>query len=43
MYDYQAAKNANIDFVFLSKWTEVNNWENKFLNDSYSDLSELVK
>ncbi len=43
MYDYQAAKNAHIDFIFLSKWTEVNNWEIKFLNDSYSDLSELVK
>ena len=26
-YDFEAAKRANLDFVFLSGWTEVHNWE----------------
>lgn len=26
-YDYQAAIKANLDFVFLSDWTEVKRWE----------------
>ncbi|MDP2548530.1 MULTISPECIES: HAD family hydrolase [unclassified Oceanobacter] len=26
-YDYQAASLANIDFVFLHQWTEVDDWE----------------
>ena len=26
-YDYIAAKNANIQFVFLHKWTEMSEWE----------------
>lgn len=26
-YDYQAARHANLDFVFLSGWTEVDGWE----------------
>lgn len=26
-YDYQAATTANLDFVFLSDWSEVNSWE----------------
>ena len=44
MYDYHVAKNAKIDFVFLSKWTEVNDWKGKFSNNNtYMDLSELVK
>ena len=43
MYDYQVASVAQMDFIFLSKWTEVENWKDKFLNNSCSDLSELVK
>ena len=44
MYDYQAAKNAKIDFIFLSKWTEVNDWKGKFsIINTYMDLSDLVK
>jgi HAD superfamily hydrolase (TIGR01549 family) len=43
MYDYQAASVAQMDFIFLSKWTEVENWKDEFLNNSCSDLSELVK
>ena len=27
MYDYQAAKTAKMDFIFISKWTEVKNWK----------------
>lgn len=27
-YDYQSAQNAEIDFVFLYKWSEVKNWKN---------------
>lgn len=26
-YDYQAAKTAQLDFVFLNEWTEVNDWQ----------------
>ncbi|MDP3609395.1 MAG: HAD family hydrolase [Methylophilus sp.] len=26
-YDYEAASNAGLDFVFLSAWTEVSDWE----------------
>ncbi len=26
-YDYQAAKTAGIDFIFLSGWTEVKDWQ----------------
>ena len=26
-YDYQAAKSAELDFVFLSDWTEVRDWQ----------------
>ena len=42
MYDYQAAKTAKIDFIFLSKWTEVNNWESEFSNNAYLDLTALL-
>ena len=27
MYDYQAAKTAKMDFIFLSNWTEVQDWK----------------
>ena len=26
-YDYQAAKAANVDFIFLSEWSEVSDWK----------------
>ena len=26
-YDYQAASQAGLDFVFLSDWTEVADWQ----------------
>jgi phosphoglycolate phosphatase-like HAD superfamily hydrolase len=42
MYDYQAATTAQMDFIFLSKWTEVEDWEDKFSNNSYIDISSLL-
>ena len=27
MYDYQAANTAKMDFIFISNWTEVKDWE----------------
>lgn len=42
MYDYQSATTAQMDFIFLSKWTEVRNWEDKFSNNSCLDLSSLL-
>ena len=43
MYDYQAATAAQMDFIFLSKWTEVEGWEDKFSNNSYIDISSLLE
>ncbi|QHG63842.1 HAD family hydrolase [Pseudomonas putida] len=44
-YDHQAATGANMDFIFLNKWSEVNNWqqwcEDKKIRHS-SDLSSLT-
>lgn len=43
LYDYQAALKAKIDFIFLSKWTELADWGNIFTDDQvYSDLSALL-
>ena len=43
LYDYQAASKAKIDFIFLSKWTEVVDWKYIFTDDQvYSDLSSLL-
>ena len=43
-YDFQAATKANLDFVFLSAWSEVwdsDVWCQKFCITSVSDLSAL--
>jgi len=44
-YDHQAATNAGLDFIFLSGWTEVPNWqayceENKIVN--LRNISQLL-
>lgn len=44
-YDYQAATSAGLDFVFLSDWTEVKDWqsycvENNIVN--YANMGELL-
>jgi len=44
-YDYQAADNAGLDFVFLTDWTEVSDWKEWIqLNriDAFNKLSDLV-
>ena len=38
--DYKAAKNANMDFIFLSKWSGVTNWTD-FLDDKSLVLDTL--
>ena len=35
-YDYQAAKVANLDFIFLKKWTEVKNYQD------WSDKNNII-
>lgn len=44
-YDYESAASAGLDFIFLSKWTEVQDWQ-KFQAqhgfEAYSDISSLV-
>jgi phosphoglycolate phosphatase-like HAD superfamily hydrolase len=42
MYDYQAATTAKIEFIFLSKWTEVIDWKDKFSNSAYLSLTALL-
>ncbi|MDD4864938.1 MAG: HAD hydrolase-like protein [Alishewanella agri] len=44
-YDYQAATNNGLDFVFLSQWSELTNWaefceENKIV--SYKNISKFL-
>ena len=45
-YDYQAASTAELDFVFLTRWTEVKDY-NKWCNDlnlmSFQTLNDLNK
>lgn len=41
MYDYQAATAAKMDFIFLSKWTEVENWKNMMASYKISVFSSL--
>ena len=43
MYDYQAATTAQMDFIFLSKWTEVKHWDDVFIDNSYNDLTALME
>lgn len=45
-YDYQAATRANLDFVFLSGWSEVTSWEDWCqINhiDHYSSLKKVPR
>ena len=45
-YDYQAASTAKLDFVFLTKWTEVkdyNKWCNGLSLMSFQTLNDLNK
>jgi HAD superfamily hydrolase (TIGR01549 family) len=45
--DYKAAKNANMSFIFLTKWSGVSNWvdfldEESLVMDSLADLITLL-
>lgn len=42
MYDYQAANTAKMDFVFISQWTEVCDWKDRFTNNTRPNLSSLL-
>ena len=39
--DYEVAKNFNMDFIFISKWTEFEGWENYFKNKNVIMISSL--
>ncbi len=41
-YDYEAATRAGLDFVFLSGWTEVSNWQ-KYCADNNIVAYESIK
>ncbi|MFQ3190645.1 MAG: phosphoglycolate phosphatase-like HAD superfamily hydrolase [Paraglaciecola sp.] len=44
-YDYSAAKEAGLDFVYMHKWTEVREWEGWCKSESivaYATLSDLL-
>lgn len=41
-YDYQAATGANMDFIFLSEWSEVNNWQQWCEDKKILHFSDLV-
>ena len=40
-YDYQAARRAKINFVFISTWSEVVNWEEWCIAENIFTLEEL--
>ena len=42
-YDYIAAKNCGIDFVFLSKWTEFVNWEIFIKEKNIFSINEILE
>lgn len=44
-YDYQAATRANLDFVFLSGWSEVADWKAWYIKNRiilYNNINELI-
>lgn len=40
-YDYLVSKKCNLDFIFLSKWTELKDWENFTLSNDIVCFTEL--
>jgi len=40
-YDYQAATLVNIDFLFVSGWSEVDDWENWISRESISTVYDI--
>ena len=41
-YDYEVAKKTSIDFVFLSKWSDVNDWRNIFKKNVFLDIEDMI-
>ena len=42
-YDAKVASNFKLDFVFLSQWTDVHNWESKYKDCSFANIDELIE
>ncbi len=40
-YDFQSASNADIDFLFLSAWTEVADWKSWVSANSLSHVDDI--
>ncbi len=41
-YDYQASTQAGLDFVFLTDWTDVSNWQEFCLKNKIQTASNLA-
>lgn len=40
-YDFQVAKKSNLDFMFISEWTELNNWKDFCINNRIKVINNL--
>lgn len=40
-YDFQSAKKFNIDFIFVSNWSEVHNWEEWSIAESLTCIESI--
>ena len=41
LYDYECSKKCNIDFCFVSKWSELKDWKDIFRNKDIKTISSL--
>jgi phosphoglycolate phosphatase-like HAD superfamily hydrolase len=41
MYDYQAANTAKMDFIFISKWTEVKDWKKWICENEITNFNNI--
>jgi phosphoglycolate phosphatase-like HAD superfamily hydrolase len=42
VYDYEAANRAGMDFVFVSGWTEVENWQEFVVNNQLAAITAVA-
>lgn len=42
-YDYEAASKANLDFIFLSGWSEVSGWKEWCIENNIKQLTNLIE
>ncbi|WP_300319068.1 HAD-IA family hydrolase [Idiomarina sp.] len=40
-YDYESAKHAGLDFVFLSGWSEVDSWQSWVIDNNHSEFTSV--